>query len=169
MTAEQKANVRLPWPVHFVATRWQCLGVSSIRDIRQAAGASQRSFAALLDAPFETYRPFDRDRRPAPPDLVERASGIPRINVGTRPSCSRWTRWRTNSAFIHGHCERRHVTAASASSSRRVPSLDGRFGSRVARPSTSSCVSTTGNDTAVTPSHSHARACRPCLRILPRG
>jgi transcriptional regulator with XRE-family HTH domain len=50
--------------------------VSSIRDIRLAAGYSQRSFAVLLDVPFETYRVFDSDRRPAPPALVERAERI---------------------------------------------------------------------------------------------
>ena len=50
--------------------------MSSIRDIRLAAGHSQRSFAVLLDVPFETYRPFDSDRRPAPPALLERAKRI---------------------------------------------------------------------------------------------
>jgi transcriptional regulator with XRE-family HTH domain len=50
--------------------------VSSIRNIRLAAGHSQRSFAVLLQVPFETYRPFDSDRRTAPPALLERAERI---------------------------------------------------------------------------------------------
>jgi DNA-binding transcriptional regulator YiaG len=50
--------------------------VSSIRNIRLATGHSQRSFAVLLDVPFETYRPFDSDRRPAPPALLVRAERI---------------------------------------------------------------------------------------------
>ena len=50
--------------------------MSSIRDIRLATGHSQRSFAELLDVPFETYRPFDSARRPAPPALVERAKRV---------------------------------------------------------------------------------------------
>jgi hypothetical protein len=47
-----------------------------MRDIRLATGQSQRSFAVLLDVPFETYRPFDTDRRHAPPALLERAERV---------------------------------------------------------------------------------------------
>ena len=48
----------------------------SIRDIRLATGHSQRSFAALLDVPFETYRPLDSDRRPVPVTLLQRTERV---------------------------------------------------------------------------------------------
>jgi transcriptional regulator with XRE-family HTH domain len=50
--------------------------VPSIRDIRLATGHSQRSFAVLLGVPFETYRPLDSGRRPAPPALLQRAERV---------------------------------------------------------------------------------------------
>jgi transcriptional regulator with XRE-family HTH domain len=50
--------------------------VPSIRDIRLATGHSQRAFAVLLDVPFQTYRPYDSDRRPVPPTLVQRAERV---------------------------------------------------------------------------------------------
>ena len=50
--------------------------VPSIRDIRLATGHSQRTFAVLLDVPFETYRPFDSGRRPVPTAIIERAERI---------------------------------------------------------------------------------------------
>lgn len=48
----------------------------SIRDIRLTSGYSQRSFALLLDVPFETYRPLDSARRPVPPALLRRAERV---------------------------------------------------------------------------------------------
>ena len=51
-------------------------GVETIREIRQATGYSQRSFAALLAIPFQTYRPYDSGRRPVPRKILDRASCI---------------------------------------------------------------------------------------------
>jgi DNA-binding transcriptional regulator YiaG len=50
--------------------------VPSIRDLRLATGHSQRAFAAVLGVPFETYRPWDSNRRPAPPALLQRAECV---------------------------------------------------------------------------------------------
>jgi DNA-binding transcriptional regulator YiaG len=62
--------------------------VPSIRDIRLAAGHSQRSFALLLDVPFETYRPLDGD---AVPYRLHSCSA--------RRNCLREPRWLTSSLF----------------------------------------------------------------------
>ena len=48
----------------------------SIRDIRLATGHSQRSFAALLGIPLETYSPLDSGRRAVARQLLEHADRI---------------------------------------------------------------------------------------------
>jgi DNA-binding transcriptional regulator YiaG len=50
--------------------------VKTIRDIRQATGYSQRSFAARLEIRFETYRAYDSGRRLVPREIVEHATSI---------------------------------------------------------------------------------------------
>jgi transcriptional regulator with XRE-family HTH domain len=44
--------------------------VPTIREIRLATGLSQRAFATRLQIPFQTYRPFDSDRRAVPHDRM---------------------------------------------------------------------------------------------------
>ena len=58
-------------PLHFPSSDANVSHVESLRDIRVATGYSQRSFAALLDVPFQTYRVFDSGRRVTPINLLE--------------------------------------------------------------------------------------------------
>ena len=44
-----------------------------MRTYRQALGLSQSAFAAQLNVPLETYRPWDAGRREPPPQLLTRA------------------------------------------------------------------------------------------------
>ena len=48
----------------------------TIREIRLAAGLSQRAFATRLRIPFQTYRPLDSGRRTVPHDLLQRAASL---------------------------------------------------------------------------------------------
>ena len=47
--------------------------MSLMRTYRRALGVSQAAFAAQLDVPYETYRPWDAGRREPPPHLLTRA------------------------------------------------------------------------------------------------
>ena len=47
--------------------------MSLMRTYRRALGVSQSAFAAQLDVPLETYRPWDSGRREPPPHLLTRA------------------------------------------------------------------------------------------------
>ena len=47
--------------------------MSLMRTYRQALGVSQAAFAAQLQVPLETYRPWDAGRREPPPHLLTRA------------------------------------------------------------------------------------------------
>ena len=47
--------------------------MSLMRTYRQALGVSQAAFAAQLDVPCETYRPWDAGRREPPPHVLTRA------------------------------------------------------------------------------------------------
>ena len=47
--------------------------MSLMRTYRQALGVSQSAFAAQLNVPRETYRPWDAGRREPPPHLLTRA------------------------------------------------------------------------------------------------
>ena len=44
-----------------------------MRTYRRALGLSQSAFAAQLNVPLETYRPWDAGRREPPPQLLTRA------------------------------------------------------------------------------------------------
>ena len=47
--------------------------MSLMRTYRRALGLSQSAFAAQLNVPLETYRPWDAGRREPPPQLLTRA------------------------------------------------------------------------------------------------
>ena len=47
--------------------------MSLMRTYRRALGLSQSAFAARLNVPLETYRPWDAGRREPPPQLLTRA------------------------------------------------------------------------------------------------
>ena len=47
--------------------------MSLMRTYRRALGLSQSAFAAQLNVPLETYRPWDAGRRDPPPQLLTRA------------------------------------------------------------------------------------------------
>ena len=47
--------------------------MSEIRELRRSVGLSQQAYAALLDVPVETYRPWDSGRRAVPLDVLYRA------------------------------------------------------------------------------------------------
>ena len=47
--------------------------MSLMRTYRRALGLSQSAFAAQLNVPLETYRPWDSGRREPPPQLLTRA------------------------------------------------------------------------------------------------
>ena len=47
--------------------------MSLMRTYRRALGLSQSAFAAQLNVPRETYRPWDAGRREPPPQLLTRA------------------------------------------------------------------------------------------------
>jgi transcriptional regulator with XRE-family HTH domain len=50
--------------------------VATLREIRLTTGQSQRAFAALLEVPFQTYRPLDSGRRRTPTAPLDRAADI---------------------------------------------------------------------------------------------
>ena len=56
--------------------------MSLMRTYRAALGLSQSAFAARLNVPLETYRPWDAGRRKPPPQLVTRARTLAGYGAG---------------------------------------------------------------------------------------
>ena len=109
-----------------------------MRTYRRALGLSQSAFAAQLNVPLETYRPWDAGRREPPPQLLTRVpGGSPAGHEaagGDREATPRWRVWpcagEWHPAFRHAPAAGPGVCSCSAASACPVAAcatIAGRF------------------------------------------